>query len=341
MKNKIYSIAFFLLLSATSCAKKSESSSSQEEPNKPITEEQKPNLENPDEFDLEILNGKKSENFSNIEMKDLKFGENIFNSNCILENKGFKHCDFNKVNLNHYSTKKKNEYNFMIKYEFKDCNFDYLNVLISSSRNSHKIISGSNTLNLTGDSLKINDTYVWDTKTNIYSPTCSFIIQNIQVSLIPSKINELERYIKIANENKLILKINKKLKDKYESLNSLVNQINSNNIFLQSDAIEQNLKQSLSQMEDILWKSIIEMVLLDISIFKSENINYKNEEYESIKNKISKIIQGLIIEINIDETNEIVNKNTNKALDILNELSSYPDYNYEQFNKYKNLLNTL
>ena len=119
MKNKIYYIAFFLLLSTTSWAKKSTSSSSQEEPNKPITDEPKPNIENLDEFHLEILNGKKPENFSNIEMKDLKFGENIFNSNCILENNGFKHCDFNKINLNHYSVKKNNKYNFMIKYEFK------------------------------------------------------------------------------------------------------------------------------------------------------------------------------------------------------------------------------
>ncbi len=66
MKNKIYSIAFFLLLSTTSCAKKSTSSSSQEEPNKPITDEPykpitdepnkpitdepKPNIENLDEL---------------------------------------------------------------------------------------------------------------------------------------------------------------------------------------------------------------------------------------------------------------------------------------------------
>ena len=50
MKNKIYYIAFFLLLSTTSWAKKSTSSSSQEEPNKPITDEPKPNIENLDEL---------------------------------------------------------------------------------------------------------------------------------------------------------------------------------------------------------------------------------------------------------------------------------------------------
>ncbi len=210
-------------------------------------------------------------------MKDLKFGENIFNSNCILENKGFKHCDFNKVNLNHYSTKKKNEYNFMIKYEFKDCNFDHLNVVIKSSRNSHKINSGLNTLNWTGDSLKINDTYVWDTRTNIYSPTCSFFIQDIQVSLSDFTINHINGFIKVINEYKTILQLMINLKE----LQILLNQISSN---------------------------------------------------------ITETIKDLILESELNSINETINYNKQKALEILNEFYSFPNYNREQYDKYKNLL---
>ncbi|MBX9837344.1 MAG: hypothetical protein K2X69_03405 [Silvanigrellaceae bacterium] len=334
MKNKIYSIAFFLLLSTTSCAKKSASSSSQEEPNKPITEEQKPNLENLDEFDLEILNGKKPENFSNIEMKDLKFGENIFNSNCIIDNKGFKHCDFNKVNLNHYSTKKKNEFNFLIKYEFKDCNFDYLNVVISSSSNSHKIISGLNAINLTGDSLKINDTYVWDTKTNIYSPTCSFFIQDIHVSLSDFTIKYIDGFIKVMNEYKTILQLMISLKE----LQILLNQIISNNTSFQIKEIENTIKQSLNEFDNPSWKKQIKNILLEIEKFQVKNKTDNNKDYMEIKNKITEIIKDLLLESELNSINETINYNKQKALEILNEFHSFPNYNREQYDKYKNLL---
>ena len=89
----------------------------------------------------------------------------------------------------------------------------------------------------------------------------------------------------------------------------------------------------------MIWKAQIEMILFEIEQFKAYNSFHNKEDYTSIRNEITGIIKNLTIDLNTTEINNIIDQNRKKALGILNELSSYPVYNTEQYNKYNNMLN--
>jgi hypothetical protein len=222
-KNLLYFIIFFS--SIQSCGNKNSQSPSKEEPENPLIIEQKPEVEDPD---FQIFEERPPEKFDNIEMKNLAFGKNIFNSNCILNSKGFKHCDFNKLKLNEYSIQKKNEFDFIVSYEFKNCDFNYLSATFYSSKNFHRVTSGSNEAKLTGYSISIKDPYISDTKTNEYNLSCQFVIKDIQASLSEFSINKIngiihyklekQKAFEILNELSSYPNYNKQQYSKYKNI---------------------------------------------------------------------------------------------------------------------------
>lgn len=276
---------------------------------------------------------------SNISNASSNIQKNIFRSGCKLYSNTFKDCSFNKIDLGEYNTKKENEFDFYVNYDFNQCNLNYLNATFYSSKNFHKVISGSNKVKLTGYSISLKDPYVWDTRTNEYNSSCNFTIKNIETSLSNFTINQLNGYIKVIDEYKILLKLDNDLKSKFESLHKLINQISVYNVSFHLDAIENDLKQSLNQSDEMIWKAQIEMILFEIEQFKAYNSFHNKEDYTSIRNEITGIIKNLTIDLNTTEINNIIDQNRKKALGILNELSSYPVYNTEQYNKYNNMLN--
>lgn len=276
--------------------------------------------------------------FSNTGSADQSFRSNIFASECSLNSKGFNNCSFNKINLNDYSLKKKNEFDFTVSYEFKNCNFNYLNAGFYTYKNYHRITSGLNKVKLTGSSIHIKDPNVWDTKTNEYSRSCSFIIQGIQASLSSFTVNEIEGYLKLISEYKTLLQLGQNLETFFHSLNLLVNQMGSYNVSFQLKAIEDELKKGLNQYDDFLWKAQVEIILFEIEQFKSYNQFHNNDNYMELRSQITQIIKGLLLDIDSNRTNEIINSNKQEVLAILNELSSYPSYDHQQYMQYKNLL---
>lgn len=276
---------------------------------------------------------------SNISNASSNIKENIFKTGCKSYSNTFKECSFNKIDLGEYNTKKKNEFDFYVNYDFNQCNLNYLNATFYSSKNFHRVISGSNRIKLTGYSVSLKDPYIWDTKTNEYSSSCNFTIKNIETSLSDFTINQLNGFIKVIDEYKVLLKLNKDLKSKFENLNKLVNQISVYNVSFQLDAIENDLKQSLNQSEEMIWKAQIDMILFEIEQFKSYNSFHNKNDYISIRNEITGIIKNLMLDLETTEINNIIDHNRKKTLGILNELSSYPLYNIDQYNKYNNMLN--
>ena len=173
----------------------------------------------------------------------------------------------------------------------------------------------------------------------MYSSSCNFTIKSIETSLSNFTINQLNAYIKVIDEYKILLKLDKDLKSKFENLHKLVNQISVYNVSFHLDAIENDLKQSLNQSDEMIWNAQIEMILFEIEQFKAYNSFHNKEDYTSIRNEITGIIKNLTIDLNTTEINNIIDQNRKKALGILNELSSYPVYNTDQYNKYNNMIN--
>lgn len=124
----------------------------------------------------------------------------------------------------------------------------------------------------------------------------------------------------------------------FHALNTMVNQISSYNVSFQLKAIEENLKQDLNKFDDFLWKAQIEMLLFEIDQFKTYNQFHNNSDYIQIRSQITEIIKGLLLDTNAIDINEQINSNKQKAMAILNEFSSYPSYNKQQYLNYKNLL---
>ena len=55
---------------------------------------------------------------SNISNASSNINTNIFSAGCILYSNNFKECSFNKIDLGEYNTKKKNEFDFYVNYDF-------------------------------------------------------------------------------------------------------------------------------------------------------------------------------------------------------------------------------
>lgn len=105
---------------------------------------------------------------------------NLFSKVCDSHNPWFTNCTFNRISLKPFSKVYENELKFRINYDFKNCNFNELNIQFNTNNNYFKISLGNKIIDLIGHNLKITDTYLWDTKTNEYDKSCSLIINSIE-----------------------------------------------------------------------------------------------------------------------------------------------------------------
>ena len=192
----------------------------------------------------------------------LDVNKNLFRNSCNLIDGKFKECNFSNINLFPYSKIHSEEFLFTVNYDLKNCNFNELNLQFNTNKDFFSINRGNKSINLEGYTLKIKDTYVWDTKTNEYDNQCSLVINSIETKFSKYTKEKLNSYFKIIDENKKFI-------NELDKISNLIESLKLHIFALNIDKFESNFNEFLNLIsiskrtkEKILFYPIVNIFLI-------------------------------------------------------------------------------
>lgn len=266
---------------------------------------------------------------------------NIFEKYCDSKNSSFfTNCNFKNINLYPYSTMQKRELTFNVNYEFKNCNFSYLNTQLSTNQDYYKINSGIKSIALNGYTLKLNETYFWDTNTNNYNKSCSFKINSIKTCFSNYTKTELENYVAIINENKIFIEEIESITPLLSKISRLISSLKTDNITRILDSIVKEIdsKKNL-YTDDPVFTFTLENINYEIELFKKAN-PYASEEnsIDDFKNKITKLLNELFFSIDTNQNKKNISYSKSKISEIIDSVKDIPNFEQSDIIKYKQFL---
>ncbi len=268
---------------------------------------------------------------------DLK--QNLFQKHCNLIGDNFRNCSLIGINIYPFSNIYNEEMSFDIDYEFKNCNFDYLNIELYTTRNYFRINTGNKSIQLDGYTLNIRDTYEWFTNGSRYDGTCSFIIKKINTSFsIVTKV-KINRYFSISNELKQSLIKFNELKNYFNDIKTDVLNIKFN----PNSEYFYELKNSVAKIKEEnkdsdFFNLICTLIQQEIDIANSSTPGISSEKIQEWKRNILDNINQINQTIDIQKLTFNLNNYKSEINKILTEGKKIPNFNMQEIEYYENEL---
>ena len=337
MKTKNTLLLLILSNLVLSCGEKKNNNSNFD---KTPEQKEKPNeiIDVPDNTDELGSNINQIKKMGNDKLDD--YNSNLFDKYCSTDGNMYTDCDFSKIKLQPYSNKQKEEFNFKVNYSFDKCKFDKFNLEFFTNSGKSIIKLGNHTIDLTGYLLNIRDSYFWDTNTNKYDKSCSFVIRNIETNFSKFTKDKINSFLSKISENKVFVKELNSINPLIDKLKDNVKNLNADNFKIEFNKVLENIsKEKLKYAEEDIMYSIIADIEEQLLLVKESNPSLiDGKDSQDLKNKISQLSERFSNILNTTRIQDSINVLENKVKNMISTAENIPNFNK---NELKNIKETL